>query len=88
MESTALNRLARYAPASVVIDAEMEILQFRGPTHPYLQPASGKASFNLFKMARESLGIELRTAISKARKSGQPVKKGGIQMFAPETASG
>ena len=72
--------LARYAPASVVIDAEMEILQFRGPIHPYLQPASGKASFNLFKMARESLEIELRTTISKARKSGQPVKKGGIQM--------
>ncbi|HZR41507.1 MAG TPA: ATP-binding protein [Ktedonobacteraceae bacterium] len=45
-----------------------------------MQPASGKASFNLFKMARQSLGIELRTAISKARKSGQPVKKGGIQM--------
>jgi two-component system, chemotaxis family, CheB/CheR fusion protein len=72
--------LARYAPASVVIDAQMEILHFRGQTSPYLQPASGKASFNLFKMARESLGLELRTAISKARKSGQSVKKEGIQL--------
>src|SRR6185312_2795449 len=72
--------LARYAPASVVIDAQMEILQFRGETSPYLQPASGKASFNLFKMVRADLGLALRTAISQARKSGQPVKKGGIQM--------
>lgn len=72
--------LARYAPASVVIDAQMEILQFRGQTSPYLEPASGKASFNLFKMAREGLGLELRLAISKARKSGQPVKKTGIQL--------
>ncbi len=72
--------LARYAPASVVVDAQMEILHFRGQTNPYLQPASGKASFNLFKMARESLGLELRAAISKAKQSGQPVKKSGIQM--------
>jgi two-component system CheB/CheR fusion protein len=72
--------LARYAPASVVIDAEKEILQFRGETSPYLQPASGKASFNLFKMVRADLGLALRTALAQARKSGQPVKKGGIQM--------
>jgi two-component system, chemotaxis family, CheB/CheR fusion protein len=72
--------LERYAPACVVIDAQMEIVQFRGHTSRYLEPSSGKASLNLFKMARESLGFELRTAISKARKSGQPVKKAGIQM--------
>jgi two-component system CheB/CheR fusion protein len=72
--------LASYAPASVVIDAEMEILQFHGHTSPYLEPTTGRASLNLFKMARESLGLALRTAISKARKSGQPVKKEGIQL--------
>ncbi len=72
--------LARYTPACVVIDAQMEILQFRGHTSLYLEPTSGKASLNLFKMARESLGFELRTAISKARKSGQSVKKAGIEM--------
>ncbi len=72
--------LARYAPASVVIDTEMEILQFRGHTGPYLEPASGKASLNLLKMAREGLGLELRTAIHKARKSGHSVKKEGVQM--------
>ncbi|HBE28297.1 MAG TPA: histidine kinase, partial [Ktedonobacter sp.] len=72
--------LATYAPASVVIDAEMEIRHFRGYTSPYLEPATGRASLNLFKMARESLGFELRAAISKARKSGQPVKKEGIQL--------
>ncbi|HEY5006010.1 MAG TPA: chemotaxis protein CheB [Ktedonobacteraceae bacterium] len=72
--------LARYAPACVVIDAQMQILQFRGHTSLYLEPASGKASLNLFKMARESLEFELRTAISNARKSGQPFKIAGIQM--------
>jgi two-component system CheB/CheR fusion protein len=69
--------LARFAPASVVVDARMEILHFRGNTDPYLGPAPGRASLNLFKMARAGLDLELRTAISRARKSGQPVKKTG-----------
>ncbi|GAC1370403.1 MAG: hypothetical protein NVSMB44_37500 [Ktedonobacteraceae bacterium] len=72
--------LAHYAPICVVIDAQMEILYFRGETSPYLHLASGKASLNLFKMAREGLGLELRHAISRARQSGQPVRKAGIQM--------
>jgi two-component system CheB/CheR fusion protein len=72
--------LARFAPASVVVDAQMEILHFRGNTDPYLGPAPGRASLNLFKMARAGLDLELRTAISRARKSGQPVKKAGVHI--------
>jgi two-component system CheB/CheR fusion protein len=72
--------LARFAPASVVIDAQMEILHFRGDTSPYLGPAPGRASLNLFKMARAGLDLELRTALSKVRKSGLPVKKAGVHL--------
>jgi len=72
--------LASFAPASVVVDAEMEILHFRGDTNPYLRPAPGRASLNLFKMARAGLDLDLRTALSKAKKSGQPVKKEGVQV--------
>ncbi len=61
--------LARFAPVSVVINAEMEILHFRGDTTPYLRPAPGRATLNLFKMARAGLDLELRTALSKAKKS-------------------
>lgn len=72
--------LASFAPASVVIDAEMEILHFRGDTSPFLEPAPGRASLNLFKMAKSGLDLALRTTLSKASKSGQPVKKEGIQL--------
>lgn len=72
--------LARYAPASVVIDEQMEIIYVRGSTSPYLEAAPGRASFNIFKMAREGLGFELRTVISQVRKSGQPVRKEGIPL--------
>src|SRR5207249_8462202 len=66
--------LSRYAPASVLINEASEILQFRGHTSPYLEPAPGQASFNLLKMAREGLLMELRVAIDKARKQNAPVR--------------
>jgi two-component system CheB/CheR fusion protein len=47
--------LGRYAPAGVVVNAEMEIVQFRGKTGAYLEATPGTASFDLFKMAREGL---------------------------------
>ena len=73
--------LEHYVPASVVIDADMEILQFRGHTSPYLEPASGKASFNVLRMARSGLGLELRLAISAAAKSGYAVTREGLQVL-------
>jgi two-component system CheB/CheR fusion protein len=72
--------LARFSPAGVVIDDNMEILQFRGRTSAFLEPAPGTASFNLLKMAREGLLAELRTAIHAARKKDISVRRGGITM--------
>lgn len=70
--------LSRYVPASVLIDNNLEILQFRGSTGAFLEHSTGKASFNLIKMARAGLGFELRNVISKVRKSGEPLKKDSI----------
>jgi len=72
--------LSRYMPASVVINHDMEILQFRGPTSLYLQHASGKASFNILKMAHIEITFELRNAIHHAIKTKQTVRKTGIEM--------
>ena len=49
-----------FVPPGVLINAELEILQFRGPTSAYLGPPTGKASFNVLKMAREGLLMPLR----------------------------
>jgi len=72
--------LANYAPAGVVINEEMEVLQFRGQTGAYLQPAPGAASFNLLKMAREGLLLPLRTAIEEAKTSGAAIRKEGVRV--------
>jgi two-component system, chemotaxis family, CheB/CheR fusion protein len=70
--------LASYCPASVLINADMDILQFRGSTGPYLEIPSGKVTFNLLKMAREGLTLPLRAAIQKAMKDDVTVKREGV----------
>ncbi len=70
--------LARYVPPAVVVNDQLDILQTRGHTAPYLELPSGKASLNLLKMARSGLMFELQETVEEARKSGSEVKRSGI----------
>jgi two-component system CheB/CheR fusion protein len=72
--------LARFAPAGVVVNDDMRIVQFRGHTGPYLEPSPGQASLDIFKMARNGLLPELKNILTQARKSGRPASKGDIRM--------
>ncbi|PSB54632.1 chemotaxis protein CheB [Chamaesiphon polymorphus] len=77
--------LDRYAPVGVTIDNDMNIVQFRGQTGNYLEPPRGKPSFNLFKMAKPELAVELRAAVHQARQQQAIVRQEGIQI---ETVNG
>jgi two-component system, chemotaxis family, CheB/CheR fusion protein len=72
--------LTRYAPASVLVNDEFDILQFRGNTGAYLTPAPGRASLNLIKMLREGLLVPVRNLLNKARKEGEPERKEGLSV--------
>lgn len=72
--------LHHFAPPGVLVNDHLEILQFRGRTSRFLEPAPGAPSFRLLKMAREGLLSELRPAISRVRKTRQPVRRTGIRM--------
>lgn len=72
--------LNHHVPASVIINYDLDILQFRGPTGTYLQNSSGKASLNILKMVHLEITFELRNAIHHAIKTKQPVRKMGIEM--------
>ncbi len=72
--------LDRYAPPGVVVDSDLQIVQFRGQTGAFLEPAPGEASLNLLKMAREGLLYGLRTTLQAARKSRAAVRKTGLQV--------
>jgi two-component system CheB/CheR fusion protein len=72
--------LTRYAPAAVVVNDDLEIVQFRGRTSPFLEPAAGQASFNLLKMAREGLLLPLRETIARVRKLGARVRREKVRV--------
>jgi len=67
--------LKKYTPACVVVNQDLDIVLFRGSTGLFLEPAPGKASLNLLKMARPGLGFELRNIVFKAAKSEEPESK-------------
>ncbi len=71
--------LATFAPAAVLVDAKLEILQFRGNTEPYLTPAQGTASLALLKMVREDLYVPLRALLHRAKKESAPVSEDGLR---------
>ncbi|WP_310559833.1 CheR family methyltransferase [Flavobacterium sp.] len=72
--------LEHHVPASVIINYDLDILQFRGATAMYLQNSSGKASLNILKMVHLEITFELRNAIHHAIKTKQPVRKMGMEM--------
>jgi len=72
--------LNQYAPAGVVVDMNLEILQFRGQTSSYLEPTPGRASLNLLRMAKEELRRELQTGIYQARQQKLSIKRQGIRV--------
>jgi two-component system CheB/CheR fusion protein len=72
--------LSQYTPVGVIINSELEIIQFRGRTGDYLDPASGAASLNIFKMVRNGLSLGLHNAINQAKKENSPVRKEGLRV--------
>jgi two-component system CheB/CheR fusion protein len=72
--------LSQYAPPGVVINEAMEVIQFRGHTGRYLEAGPGVASYDVLKMARQGLLVDLRAAIQQARKSKSRVRREGVRV--------
>jgi two-component system CheB/CheR fusion protein len=72
--------LTQYAPATVFISGDMEIIHTRGSVDRFLKLAPGRASLSLTKMAREGLLFELRNAVTRARKENIVVGKRNLKI--------
>jgi len=72
--------LAHYSPAAAFINPDLEILHTRGNISRYLKLAPGRASLSILKMAREGLLLDLRNALSRARKDNVAVRKQNVQV--------
>jgi two-component system, chemotaxis family, CheB/CheR fusion protein len=58
--------LRHYAPPAVLVTAQGDIVYVSGKTGKYLEPAVGRANFNVFAMARDGLRHGLSEALRKA----------------------
>ena len=72
--------VAQFAPPAVLVNADLQVLQFRGPTGAFLEPPIGKASFDVLKMAREGLMLPLRSAINQAKRAKKTVRKENVRL--------
>ncbi|HEV8479528.1 MAG TPA: CheR family methyltransferase, partial [Candidatus Eisenbacteria bacterium] len=72
--------LGRYSPPAVLVDENLNILQFRGKTSEFLEPPTGEPSSSLLKTAREGLFLELHSAFREAKKLRRPVRREGIRI--------
>ena len=66
--------ISQFGPPGVLVNADLQILQFRGPTSAFLEPPVGKATLDVLRMAREGLMLPLRRAINRAKKTGKPTR--------------
>jgi two-component system CheB/CheR fusion protein len=71
----------QFAPPGVLINADLQVLQFRGSTGAFLEPPVGKASFDVLKMAREGLMLPLRAAIDAAKKDNKTTRRENVRVM-------
>jgi PAS domain S-box-containing protein len=71
-----------YAPASVVINEQGEVVFFAGDTGKFLKPPAGAPSNKLVAMARENLRLELRTLIHRALSTGKEAARENLKLKA------
>jgi two-component system, chemotaxis family, CheB/CheR fusion protein len=71
--------LMHFSPSGVIINRQMEVLQFRGRTGQFLEHPHGEASLNVLEMARGYLVDDLRSTVNLAIKENKRACKRNIR---------
>ena len=78
IQQLADNLILQHCSAPTVLATDQgDIVYISGKTGKYLEPASGKANWNIFAMVREGLRYELGSAFSKVLQQSEPVTARG-----------
>lgn len=72
--------LQHFAPPAVLVNDQGDILYISGRTGRYLEPAAGKANWNIFAMAREGLRFDLGIAFQKALRQKESITVKGLKV--------
>ena len=75
IDAQAARAMAQYSPAYIVFDNQHEIQRFSGPVAKYMEPASGGASLNLFRMLHAQLRPPVRSLVRRAQEEQSPVQE-------------
>jgi two-component system CheB/CheR fusion protein len=80
--------LDKYGPPGVLVDDNLDVIQFRGRTGTYLDPTPGAPTFNILKLVRPELVIPLRTALQRASKENIPIVTEPITLWGDRGSAG
>ncbi|MBZ5727396.1 MAG: PAS domain-containing protein [Acidobacteriia bacterium] len=72
--------LAEHGPPGAIVDDDLNIVQVRGRTAPYLELSPGEPTQNLLKLAREGLIAGLGKAMRAARQTNTIAKEDGFRI--------
>ncbi len=67
--------LRRYAPPSVLVDQNLDVVQLNGATGRYMDAPPNADGVNVLTIAHEGLRHGLRTALQNARETGKPCRE-------------
>ena len=70
----------RFAPPAVLVNDQGDILYISGRTGKYLEPAAGKANWNVIAMAREGLRFDLSSALQRVQRKKGTITVQGIKV--------
>jgi two-component system CheB/CheR fusion protein len=73
--------LDRYAPPATLVNEAGNILYISGHTGKFLEPAAGKANWNIFAMAREGLRFGITNLFQKALRQKGCATVGGLRFI-------
>jgi two-component system CheB/CheR fusion protein len=72
--------LQKFSPPAVLANGLGDILYVSGHTGQYLEPAAGKANWNIHVMARPAIRTQLAVALRRAVKERKAVEVHGLRM--------
>jgi two-component system CheB/CheR fusion protein len=72
--------LQQFSPPAVLVNESGDILYISGRTGQYLEPAAGKANWNLHVMARPGLRTPIATGLRQTLQDKRPVKLQGLRL--------
>jgi two-component system, chemotaxis family, CheB/CheR fusion protein len=77
--------LARYGPPGLIVDDQMNVLQSRGDTTPFIDLPSGPVSWNLSRVLRRSIAFPVKSAVERSIAENLPVSLGSITIHRDQT---